>query len=264
MGEFNTALFNQPLAGGGTIAGAGVLVSDLLRSSFRCIGQLLPGFGYSDSELTDALFILNAMLDSWAVDELNAYCTLTQSFALVAGQAQYTVGPQGNWDASRPVKVTKAMLVVMTNPASPLHLELQVINSDQFQSIPLPGTGSTIPQRLYYATSYPYATANLWPVPQSSADLVWLSSWQPIAGAILDGATTFSVPPGYLDAVRYHLAIRLAMEWDKPLKEGVVMLATEALAKIQRLNAQTPQMDCNPGIMPIRSGRSGFNYRTGD
>jgi hypothetical protein len=91
-----------------------------------------------------------------------------------------------------------------------------------------------------------------------------VSAWQPIAGTITDDKAIFSVPPGYLDAVRYNLAVRLSLEWGLPLKDGVAALASETLAAVQRLNAPTPQMDCNPGVLPMRSGRSGWSRLTGD
>lgn len=263
MGTFAGGTFGGP-GGESTTATSGVLISDLLRSSFRCIGQLRPGFGYSPSELIDALFILNAMLDSWVTDELNGYCTLTQTFEFVAAQDSYSIGPGGDFNTVRPVRIIDAKYIVMTNPDQPLHEGLEVINSQQYEAIVLPLTASTIPQRLYYNPTYPLGTLRLWPVVVNTSDKLLISSWQPISGGITDQAAVFSVPPGYLDAVRYHLAIRLAMEWDKPLKEGVMMLATEALAKVQRLNAPTPQMSVNGGVMPARSGYGYFNRLDGE
>lgn len=259
MATWNSSEWNAAAAS----TAAGVSIGDLLRSSFRCIGQLRPGFGYSPSELIDALFVLNAMLDSWVTDELNCYCTLTQNFTLVASQASYTMGPGGDFDTVRPVRLTIAKYIVLDNPAQPLHLDVINLNAEQYESIALPDLESPIPQRIYFNPTYPLATVKLWPVP-SNADQVRLSSAQPISGGITSEAALFSVPPGYLDAVRYQLAIRLAMEWDKPLKEGVLALATEALAKVQRLNAPSPQMQVNGGVFPARGGQSGFNIYTGD
>ncbi len=263
---FGGGVFGGPGTDGPT--GSGVLLKDLLRSSFRCIGSLGVGFGYSPSELTDGLFVLNAMLDSWATDELNAYCNLTRSFTFGVAQDIYTIGPGGDFDTGdtgRPVKlIDPAVYLVMTNPVQPLHEPLQLINVTQFEEIVLPLTASTIPQRLYYNPSYPLGQLKLWPVVVNTSDKLQLTSWQPIAGNLTDQDAVFAVPPGYLDAVRYQLAIRLAMEWQKPLKDGVMMLATEALAKIQRLNAPTPQMDVNAGVMPARSGYGYFNRYDGE
>ncbi len=260
---FGGGSFGGP--GGDAATGSGVLIKDLLRSSFRCIAQLRPGFGYGPSELIDALFILNAMLDSWSIDELNAFCSLTQEFTFGAAQDSYSIGPGGDFDTLRPVTILDpAVYIVLTNPVQPLHIPLTVFNTQQFEEIALPLTASTIPQRLYYNPTYPLGTLKLWPVVVNTSDKLLLSTWQPIAGGITDQDAIFAVPPGYLDAVRYHLAIRLAMEWDKPLKEGVVKLADEALAKVQRLNAPTPQMDVNAGVMPARTGWGYFNRYTGD
>lgn len=262
MGTFASSLWGG--GGGDGSTGSGVAIKDLLRSSFRCIGSLRVGFGYSPSELTDGLFVLNAMLDSWSIDELNGYCTLTQSFTFGAAQESYTIGPGGDFDTIRPVKIIDAKYIVMTSPDQPLHEPLAIINSQQYEAIALPLTASTIPQRLYYNPSYTLGVIRLWPVVVNTSDKLLISSWQPISGGITDEEAIFSVPPGYLDAVRYQLAIRLAMEWEKPLKEGVEKLAIEALAKVQRLNAPTPQMDVNAGVMPARSGYGYFNRLDGE
>ena len=240
-----------------------ILINDLLRSSFRCIGALRPGFGHSPSELTDALFVLNAMLDSWSTDDMNAYCELIQSFAVVPGKASYTLGSGGDWSGDRPVRIDKGTLVILTNPLQPLRRDLDIFNDMQWQSINLQSLPSTLAQRLYYAPTFPLGLVHLWPVP-TEADNVEISSSQALTGGFASGTAAFVAPPGYLDAVRYNLAVRLAMEWDKPLKQGVADLASEALAKVQRLNAETPQMDVDPAIMPIGRSRGGFNWLTGD
>jgi hypothetical protein len=83
-------------------------------------------------------------------------------------------------------------------------------------------------------------------------------------GSINADTTAFVAPPGYLDAVRYNLALRLSIEWNKPLKPLVAAMAIESLAIIQRLNDITPQMTCNPGVLPPRSGISGWSRLSGD
>jgi hypothetical protein len=262
---FNDGTWND--GDSGTAAVAGVLISDLIRSAFRLISRLGAGFTYAPSEGVDALFILNAMLDSWSLDSLiSGYARLTQSFTL--GQTQptdgYTIGTGGDFDAGRPVKLLDAKYIVMTNASQPLHLPLDILNSDQFEAIHLPDTTSTIPTRLFYNPTYPLGTIKLWPEPTVTSDKLLLSWWQTITGNITDQNAIFSVPPGYLDAVRYNLAIRLALEMDKPVKPGVPQLAVESLARIQNANAETPQMTCNPGVMPYGSGLWGFNILTGE
>ena len=110
-------------------------IQDLLRSSFRCINQLRPGYIYSPSELQDDLFILNAMLDSWASDDINGFCTLIQSFTLTPSKGTYTIGPSGDFNGARPTSIDKATLVVLTNPASPLRMQIDLLNAQQWERI---------------------------------------------------------------------------------------------------------------------------------
>jgi hypothetical protein len=236
---------------------------DLMRASFTCIGQLRPGFGYAPEEMTNALFHLNAMLDSWSADELDAAWTLIQSFPLTSGVQTYTVGPGGTWNGVRPVRVDVATLVVLTNPVQPLRLTMRLLNAEEWQSIDLQATQSTLTRRLWYNPTNPLGTVNVWPVPTEN-DNVELSSWGSLAGNISSDATSFVAPPGYLEALIYNLAVRLSLHWDKPLKLGTQDLADKSLAVIQRINAPTPQMQVNPGVMPIRSGRGSWNWLTGD
>ncbi len=240
-------------------------IQDLLRSSFRLINQLRPGFIYSNSELIDGLFVLNGMLDSWASDDINAFCDLIQSFTLIPSKGVYTIGPGGDFDGARPTNISKATLVVLTNPVQPLRLDIELLNAAQWQSVSLQLTPSTLTRKLFYnptLTAGAFGTCNFSPVP-TEGDKVELTSQQALGGGFANSTDSFVAPPGYLDAVRYNLAVRLSLEWNQPLKPGVEALASEALAKIQRLNAPTPQMDVNPGVMPTRNGGS-FNYRTGD
>jgi hypothetical protein len=137
------------------------------------------------------------------------------------------------------------------------------LNAEQYQRIRLQGTQSTLVQKIYYETAYPNGVVHVWPVPTEN-DQIELSTYQQLAGSFTSGTQTFDAPPGYLEAVRYNLALRLALEWRKDPKPGVVKLAADSLATIQALNAETPQMDVNAGVLPIRTDRSGFNRLTGD
>ena len=87
---------------------------------------------------------------------------------------------------------------------------------------------------------------------------------QTIAAGFTDGSSVFSAPPGYLDAVRYALAVRLSQEWNQPLKPGVLDLANKTMAMIQARNDVTPQMTVNQGVMPAHGSRVFFNWKDGE
>ena len=242
-----------------------ITINDLLRRSFRMIGVLRRGFQPSTSDVADALVSLDAMLDGWATDELNLYATFIAQYDLTPSQQSYTIGPAtADFTAPRPNRIDRANLIILSNPQQPLRKPLQILNSQGWAAIKLQTVQSVIPIQLYYDPTYPLGTLYLWPMPTLAYQLE-LFTFAPLTGAFTSGSETFDMPPGYLDAVTYNLAVRLSSEWQRPLRQDVVALASESLAMIQRLNSQTPQMECDAGVMPFGSSRTGaFNRLTGD
>lgn len=242
-----------------------ITINDLLRRSFRMIGVLRSGFQPSPSDVTDALVSLNAMLDAWATDELNLFAVFIAQYDLTPSKQSYTIGPAAaDFIAARPLRIDRANLIILSNPQQPLRKPLQILNSQGWATIKLQTVQSVIPIQLYYDPTYPLGTLSLWPMPTLAYQLE-LFTFQPLTGSFSSGGQTFDMPPGYLDAVAYNLAVRLSSEWQRPLRQDVIALASESLAMIQRLNDQTPQMECDAGVMPFGSSRAGaFNRLTGD
>jgi hypothetical protein len=242
-----------------------ITINDLLRRSFRMIGVLRRGFQPSTSDIIDALVVLNAMLEGWATDELNLFTVFIAQYDLTPSKQSYTIGPSsGDFTAARPVRIDRANLIILSNPQQPLRKPLQILNSQGWAAIKLQTVQSVIPIQLFYDPTYPLGTLYLWPMPTLAYQLE-LFTFQALAGSFSSGSQTFDMPPGYLDAVAYNLAVRLSSEWQKPLRQDVVALASESLAMIQRLNDQTPLMECDAGVMPFGSSRAGaFNRLTGD
>jgi hypothetical protein len=234
---------------------------DLIRSSLRMIGQLGPGRGASASELTDALFVLNSMLDNWNTDSLKIFTTRIDAYNLQAGKYSYTIGPSGaDFTAPRPVRIEEANIILNTiNPV--LRMPLTLIDDQRWSLVKiqaiLPGA---IPTLLYNDGGNPTSTLYLWTPPGQSYQLE-LFTWQQLTqfAATTD---TVAAPVGYLDAMRYNLAVRLASEWGKPIRPDVVELARTTLADIQSLNSSTPTMNCDAAVLKSPGGGV-FNWLTG-
>jgi hypothetical protein len=235
---------------------------DLIRSSLRMIGQLGPGRGASSSELTDAMFVLNAMLDGWNTDPLKIFTTRIDAYNLASGGYSYTIGPSGaDFIAPRPVRIEQAN-IILNNISPALRMPLKLIDDQRWSLVKiqqiLPGA---IPTLLYNDGAYPNSTLYLWTPPNLNYQLE-LYTWQQLA-QFAATADNVIAPPGYLDAMRYNLAVRLASEWGKPVRPDVVELARTTLAAIESLNAPSPVMSCDAAILKSPGGGT-FNWLTGE
>ena len=238
-------------------------VLELINSSRRLIGKSRPGRGVSatHSETVDALWILNSMLESWSIERLVVYYVPRSTYTLTADQQSYTIGSGGDFDAARPVRITRAGLV-LANQSETVELPMGMTDVDGWARITLKETESTIPQILYNDNNYPLSTINLWPVPTVAHTLV-LYPWQALSG--FSAATeTVQMPPGYADAVRYNLAVMLAPEWGVMPRPDVVQMAREFKARIKALNQPSLEMACDPALLPERSGLLNYDQRSGD
>src|SRR5229473_6914314 len=115
--------------------------TDLISSALRLVNALASGEVPSAAEANDALLILNMMLDAWSIDRLMIFTVAIQDFPLVAGQQVYTMGTGGNFNTSRPPKIERMSIVLLSNPTNPLELSMLYTTSEaEWQAILLKAT----------------------------------------------------------------------------------------------------------------------------
>ena len=142
-------------------------VNDLIRSSFRLIGDLGVGQQFSSDDFTDSLFVLNSMIDAWNIERLTVYTTPVVSFALTPGQQTYTYGPGGNFNGTRPSKIEKANLLYTTDGVT-LHLPIRILSRDEWANVRLQDVTSDIPTMLYADNAFPTINISFLPFPDAS------------------------------------------------------------------------------------------------
>lgn len=186
---------------------------DLINSSLRLIGVLESGVNPSTQETADALASLNALLSQWQTEELSIFTIANHTFPLVAGTQDYTIGDGGDFDSPRPERITRAGVI----QSNGIRNELQIITSDDWAAIPEKNVSALVPRVLYNDHDYPLSTLHLWPKPSGTPtlDLYAWEQFTPFAAA----TDTFDMPPGYWDAIRFNLAIRLANEWGRSITQ---------------------------------------------
>jgi hypothetical protein len=142
--------------------------------------------------------------------------------------ATYTIGPGGDFNATRPVRI--GLSFTRLNGAD---FALEQWSLDEYNCVPVKDIGG-IPERYVYLNEYPLGQIILYPVP-AAASTLFLNTDRVLAFP-LTLATTLSFPPGYERALRYALAINLAPEYGVGIPPAVAAIAAASKGDIKRAN----------------------------
>lgn len=229
-------------------------VADLIKSSFRVLGVLAAEESPDAAMQVDALEALNDMLDSWANDRLSLYATLRSTYTLTPSLNPHTIGVAGTFNATRPMRVDLASLLLAG--AANTELPLRLLSDREWQNTQGKATTGQ-PVALWVEGAYPLMKLWLNPIPVA-ADTLVLYTWQQLA--TLAVADTFDLPKGYRRALKWNLAKELAPEYGVQLSAEAADNATDSLAKLQRLNIQPSHLRCDAALL----GGGTFNIVSGD
>lgn len=142
-------------------------VNDLITGALRMIGELSPGQQPSASEAAAGLELLNAILENWEVQHRKVFVIDELQFPLVSGTQTYTMGPGGDFDTYRPVKIQAANIIYSdtANPLEGVSHPLDLVNSSEFAGITEKGMQALRPLKLYNDNDFPLLNLSLWPIP---------------------------------------------------------------------------------------------------
>ncbi len=205
----------------------------------------------SAAEANDGLTALNAMLDSWSNENLNAYQVQEQSFTLVVGTPSYTIGSGGVINVTRPTDITQAYV----QDATQNNFLMRIVTRDKWNEIGNRGSTITsqIPDTLFYDPQFPLGVINISPTPLLGYTVFFDSLLQQTTFAAL--TTNLSMPPGYERAMVYNLAVEISNMFGIPIPpaapgaKNVGQLAAEALGNIKRTNIKENIANYDPSIV---------------
>lgn len=232
---------------------------DLIASSLRLINVLASGETPSGAESTDALMILNQMLDTWNADRLMIYTIKIDEFPLTVGKQTYTMGASGDFNTSRPARIERMGIVSLNNPVQPLELPLEMLTDTGWAAIPVKIIQSSLPQKVYDDGAFPLRNLNFWCIPSVAVN-VRIYSWSALS-QFADLITDYTFPPGYLRALRYNLAMDLAPEFGVTAPASVAETARQAKAAIESINAPLIESHCETALVGS-GGKRIYNWLT--
>lgn len=180
---------------------------DIIQDMLELTQVYAPGETVSDADAERCLSVLNDMLDVWSNLTLSCFTILEQSFSLVAGQQQYTVGPGGQINGTRPIKILDGPGTAYVQDFNGNNYGVSVVPRDQWN---LYGNRSELitsdfPDTLFYDPQYPLGVINVMPVPTINYTL-FFDSYSQLAD-LPTLASTLSLPPGYKRAITTNLAL---------------------------------------------------------
>lgn len=220
---------------------------DLITLALKDIGALGIGQAISAEDTMDALATLNMMLDQWSEERLSVY-HLIDTAHQANGSISYTVGPGGDFDIPRPIKINAAYARLQSSGAgSAVDYRIGMIDArEDYARIALK-TLSSFPEYAFYDSDFPLGNLFLYPVPNSSYELhiVTMDTLPQFATS----AVVVNLPGGYKAAIRYNLACFLAPSYQLPISPELKALATNAKRVIKRANAQIPALTMPRGLM---------------
>lgn len=198
-------------------------VSDLITLSYQAIGVVGEGATPSTAQQTSALSLYNTMVKSWAGYGIDTWARDTNTFSLTADTASYTIGPSGDVNAARPLRMLN-MYRSDSDTDTPL---FEYSKQEYFWLSDKDQSG--IPTQFYYDQKSPLGTLFLWPVPDSN-DLPLTLTYDahvPIAKAALTDEP--GLTDEWQDAIIHNLALKLAMRNGRPITADLRMAAQMSL-----------------------------------
>lgn len=229
--------------------------TDIYTDVFQKIHYYAPGERVDDADAEMALRVANDMLDSWSNESLSCYAILEQSVVLQPTVGQYTMGPGGVVNGTRPLKLIEGQGAAYTMDSNGNRYDMEVVPRDKWNVV----TSNTlvnanVPIYLFYDPQYPLGYLNFWPIPNINWTAYWDSYLQLVDFSSVNGPINF--PPGYKKAIQDSLAVEI---WpycfrNKQIDPLLVEIASRSKGNIKRTNIRTVEAAYDPELISRGSG----------
>ena len=238
------------------------IATDVLKE----IGAISIGETPEAAVIQDVLAKIQTVLNNWNADRRAVYATAFPEFTLVPNLSPHTIGPTGATFTvtQRPVSLDGCNLILNTSP-TPIFMPIDVRDHQWWLGQTIPGITTSYPTDVYYQPDWPNGKLFFWPVPTSAYGV------QLMVRVLLNDVptldTTFSLPPGYQDAITMTSAedcLTLFPAAAPGVADMIEKKAREARSRIFDNNDQPLRLQTADAGMQVRTGNRGdFNFWTG-
>lgn len=196
-------------------------------------------------ETTACLRKFNDVQELFSTNNLAVFGQANQTFNTVAGQAVYTIGPTGNFNTVRPVRINDPGYSVVNGTTFPCVSMTQ----EEYNLIAVKTQQQEYPTNYLYVNEFPLGLLTFWPVPSAITPVTL--SIDRVLTAVASAGTTISFPPGYAMVFTYKLGIMLAPVFGKKIANypDIVKIANDSFADICRVNTKLPLMQYDAALL---------------
>lgn len=217
--------------------------AQIIDRAYTVLGYKDPADALSGQDTAYALTVLNDLIDSWNTQTLFIYAS-TEVVVTTSGQP-ITIGPGQTVNTARPVRLPVGSFARIGGIDYPITW----IGEEEYQSIVLKSTASTIPIYGFYDGNAPTGNLFFWPYQTTATEYHILVETQLTQWATL--TTDVTLTPGYKRALIYSLAEELAPGM-RDVPASVTRNAMNARRAIRQVNAVVPVLKfADNGTSPI-------------
>ena len=224
--------------------------NDIITDALLRDGIYAPGETVADADAQRCLSILNDMMDGWSNESLACYEELEQTGLLVPGQSAYTIGPGGNFNLTRPIRIKYGPGAAYVQDSNGNNYGVDVYSRESWNLISnrTIQVQSDFPNVLFYDPQYPLGVLNFYPVPILSYSAFWDSYLQLTEFASI--ATPLSLPPGYKDALQKNLALEIWPDFKSgEPPQNLLRMAGLSKGIIKRANLRMQKAQYDPELV---------------
>lgn len=209
----------------------------LISTALRRLRVLDANETAAGADITTGAAVLNLMLKSWALKDVNLWLTQEAILALIVGRGMYSLGPTGDpclkaiggTQITRPIEVIEARLRDTNGIDNPLTL---CRNRTQFTSISDKASSGDA-THVWYDPVPVNGRLYVWPVADDATKNIIFTMRKTIDDMDAS-ANDFDGPPEVLDAISWNLAVNLAPEYGREVPQLVLAKAQETFNDVAR------------------------------
>lgn len=223
--------------------------SDIIRMALKQAGVLGVGQTATAEDMADAFLQLKWMLAQWQRKRWLVY-TLVEMSKVSTGAQSYTIGQFCDFDITqRPDKIESAFARQITqSQPSQIDYPLSVLTSREDYNLIGLKQLTSFPAFVFYDNAWPIGNIYVWPIPNAAIYEIHINVKVELP-ELTALNQDLNLPPEYMAAIYYNLALRLIAAYKLPADTVTAALADEALNVLREANAQIAALQMPPGIV---------------